>query len=813
VCSSDLSTFTPEVTSIDSLRDRGRNPEAASVFGKITDEELREQAAKLASLSDADIDSIVNAAINDPEDAETYKSALKARRDDILSKYGIEKSEAAPATEESTEVVEEDSDPITDPTSGGASEGARKAITVATSDKSGSAEDALRKSLDSDELSEEDKKAVEEILSKIEKAKTTPKKKDAVDKAIEDIVADSTDPSPSIPESDESPESAPVRPGLTPEMVKPDAEMPELILEDEIEELTGSPEKPDEILKKLFSEFDVVNNGDGTYTVWATDRTEGGKEKRYEISVQKNKDNTFSVIYKDIDVATGDVKILDRYKERHSYKALKNRLNTVLDAAKTRDESSAPFSRYLRELERRSKKRTGSTASTTPTSSTKMTHPSADGVKEVKRGDRVWDPKRGEWATVVDIIKEHKAKKDGLPYVYTDYVRVEYDAGGKGVRVPSGRLWIADADGKVSEKALSIPTPTRTSSTGKKSKTSVPSVTDTRKKTPEELAEIEEEKREEEEARKAGDKLPPRVASYRPTPIPEGLTEEELIAEIGKRIKESKKTGTPMSVDIPPGMTPSQFSKMVDDNASTWGLRVSDVSKYKEAIKYKRQFFDARKSAIEAMSEDEKKNAIRLADEIRTDGKMVIAFSSRLLSQLLSSGRFKSQFETGSSKGMLDPKRRATFETAAMDVHPTMDKRLRPIYGHIRLADADGSIKDPGYFQYGDLFFELKEEAKDRGTYTVGDSLYSPYAHVPLAGEASDDVKIGGFVGRYGRKLSSSASVAALMDDPYIETQTFGGVTLEDIKVVHMKRPSGDPESDPTYRALIAAGFTVKFFN
>jgi hypothetical protein len=259
-------------------------------------------------------------------------------------------------------------------------------------------------------------------------------------------------------------------------------------------------------------------------------------------------------------------------------------------------------------------------------------------------------------------------------------------------------------------------------------------------------------------------------------------------------------------------MTPSQFSKMIDEQASTWGLRVSDVSKYKDAVSRKRESFDRRKRDIAAMSDEEKKQGIRLADEIRTEGKMVIAFSSRLLSQLLSSGRFKSQFETGSSKGMLDPKRRAIFETAAMDVHPTMDKRLRPIYGHLRLADGDGAIEDPGYFQYGDLFFEMKEEVKDRATYTVGDSLYSPFAHVPLSGEASDDVKLGGYVGRYGVKLSASASVKSLIDDPYIETQTFGGVSLEDIAVVHMKKPSGDPMSDSTYRALVDAGFTVKFF-
>ena len=785
------STFTPEVTSIDTLRDRGRNPEAASVFGDITDEELREQAAKLGSLTDADIDSIVNAAINEPEDAETYKSALKARRDDILSKYDVEKVEATEA-------------PSTPATSEPVSEGTKSVISKTTATRDGDAESTLRSIVESEDSSPEEKTAAETILKKIDDAKSslTTKELTPSEKAASDLLAPLLDPP-----AEETSASTPS--GLTPEMVREDEES-EIGLEELSEILDGVSESPDAILKKIFSKYKATNNGDGTYTITGVTRTERGVEKKYEVVVRKNKDNTFSVLYREVDVATGEViKDTDPYVSKHSFTALDNSIKNALDALAKFEASPTPISSRIRDIERRSKARKAAgAASSTPTTSVKMTHPSADGVKEVKYGDRVWDPKKGQWGTVVDVIEKHKVKRKDkitgelVDYTYTDYVRVEFDSGEKGTRMPSGRLWIADADGKVSAKALEIPTPKPKSGT---KKAAAPEVTDPSSKDEDDA---EDEPSTAEDSTEA---LPVRAESYKPLPLPKGLTEEELVVEIAKRIKEAKKFGTPMGIEIPEGMTGPQFMTFLRANEKTFGLRSADILKFQTAVNYYEDFIKARKDVLDKMSDEDKATRIRLTDEIRERGRAVVAVPSRVLDLVLSSGRFKSQFETGSSRGMMDPGRRATFEVAGFDVHPSMSKKLRPIYGHIRDADADGRIAAPDSFQYGDIFFELKDSARERATFTGGDSLYAPYRPTPLTGDISDDHKLEAWVGRYGKRIPSTSKLGDLVDGhDYIEMQVLGGLNLDEIEVVHMSEPNTAAKR-AIYDKLIQAGFTVKF--
>lgn len=70
------------VDELKTLRD-GTNPQAAAVFGSMTDEDIRKSAAKVEAISEAQIDQIVKDAGLDASVAET----LKARRQDILAKY------------------------------------------------------------------------------------------------------------------------------------------------------------------------------------------------------------------------------------------------------------------------------------------------------------------------------------------------------------------------------------------------------------------------------------------------------------------------------------------------------------------------------------------------------------------------------------------------------------------------------------------------------------------------------------------------------------------------------------------------------
>ena len=102
----DKKTWGPDAIEWESMRNPAVNKEAASVYGGMTDEELKNSAKKLAGIKDEDIKALV--AANGPgDDAAKAKLAetLIARRDDILSKAGIAKGAEPAAPEPATSVA------------------------------------------------------------------------------------------------------------------------------------------------------------------------------------------------------------------------------------------------------------------------------------------------------------------------------------------------------------------------------------------------------------------------------------------------------------------------------------------------------------------------------------------------------------------------------------------------------------------------------------------------------------------------------------------------------------------------------------
>lgn len=80
--------FGDVVTELDSLRDPKINPQAAAVFGKMTDADITASVAKVAQISDAKIRMIV--AANGPgtkEEKKALADTLIARKNDLLAKY------------------------------------------------------------------------------------------------------------------------------------------------------------------------------------------------------------------------------------------------------------------------------------------------------------------------------------------------------------------------------------------------------------------------------------------------------------------------------------------------------------------------------------------------------------------------------------------------------------------------------------------------------------------------------------------------------------------------------------------------------
>jgi hypothetical protein len=96
------------------------------------------------------------------------------------------------------------------------------------------------------------------------------------------------------------------------------------------------------------------------------------------------------------------------------------------------------------------------------------------------------------------------------------------------------------------------------------------------------------------------------------------------------------------------------------------------------------------------------------------------------LPKLLESGRFKSQFETGTGHGLIDKKERRAIEELVMGLSKTTENHERPIYGYLSTA-GHASYGEPYRERdvegYGSVSIRLKPDVRDRATVTTADSL------------------------------------------------------------------------------------------
>jgi DNA polymerase III epsilon subunit-like protein/8-oxo-dGTP pyrophosphatase MutT (NUDIX family) len=80
--------FGPEATQIDSMRDAKTNPQAAEIFGDMTDEQIAESVKKVQAVTPEKIDELVDAAFaGDPKTGDMLKETLKARREYLINRF------------------------------------------------------------------------------------------------------------------------------------------------------------------------------------------------------------------------------------------------------------------------------------------------------------------------------------------------------------------------------------------------------------------------------------------------------------------------------------------------------------------------------------------------------------------------------------------------------------------------------------------------------------------------------------------------------------------------------------------------------
>jgi len=142
--------------------------------------------------------------------------------------------------------------------------------------------------------------------------------------------------------------------------------------------------------------------------------------------------------------------------------------------------------------------------------------------------------------------------------------------------------------------------------------------------------------------------------------------------------------------------------------------------------------------------------------------------------KILQDGRFKTQFEVGTSGGVFAPSYRAECELSGLGAPMLLDPKLRPVYGYISGLDPymAGS--------YGQIEFVLKESVKARATFTLGDSL-ADFQNGHSVGTPVNRPGIGSMDGNVGVALAKSWDSLS-----YVEVQIHGGLRLVDVDHIVM---------------------------
>jgi hypothetical protein len=168
------------------------------------------------------------------------------------------------------------------------------------------------------------------------------------------------------------------------------------------------------------------------------------------------------------------------------------------------------------------------------------------------------------------------------------------------------------------------------------------------------------------------------------------------------------------------------------------------------------------------------------------------------MDEILADGRLKSQFESSTSQGALNPPLRAAQEEALFALPSDTPPAQRPIYGYLQTAPASESIWG-STDRYGDVVLTLNDSVRARTTATWDDSFPAPAA-TPIKGATIAGYTEMGAAGSVPQVLKGQfskvdpltlPSVDAFRGHaPYVEAQVHGGVSVKDIaKVTFVPRP------------------------
>lgn len=163
-------------------------------------------------------------------------------------------------------------------------------------------------------------------------------------------------------------------------------------------------------------------------------------------------------------------------------------------------------------------------------------------------------------------------------------------------------------------------------------------------------------------------------------------------------------------------------------------------------------------------------------------------------------GRWKSQFETGTSQGTLDPRYRAGQEKSMFGFEDDLekDRERRPIYGYFSdeehgAINCQGKIPPPtNVHYYGTVNVKIKKEgALKKATITFHDSLCqgSGWPPTPAAKPHFTSFRLSYHGGRILEELKGPSVVN--WGESYTEVQYHGQLTMDDVESIHISTHNG----------------------
>jgi hypothetical protein len=259
----------------------------------------------------------------------------------------------------------------------------------------------------------------------------------------------------------------------------------------------------------------------------------------------------------------------------------------------------------------------------------------------------------------------------------------------------------------------------------------------------------------------------------------------EIAQRFGKETAEGGYAGRSAAYNAYKKETETLIEARLQEVAAT--LTKEDLDAYEAALRY-RMDGDAIAAVEYHEATDAQRQAIKeFAETVQRDARPMIAMKEDGARGFLTDGRYKTQFETGTSGGTVNAQARSAAEGAMFRTAGSAPADTRTVYGYA----AAGEPLSEGVASYGDIRVELSASVRNRTTMTLGDSLGRAPRPLSLDGEITEQAAFSAVGVSHDEKLLTSRGtaadrLAAFVKDSYIETQIQGGVSLSDVEAVYV---------------------------